>query len=169
MQGASAEGATTFSDNTATVTATGYSTWIVPTSVSLGQPIHASPITGWNLSPVAPDAASTTSDCRGTETISSGVIAGIAVLAVWAAGGTVAAVVSAVCFRRVRERERRRRRCAEPVPPGGLENDEATVGSGLTKQQPARTTDSHLGRHEVRDPPIEMTEEPIQMTELPVG
>lgn len=95
-------GTLTVSSTAAAVTA--YSSWISQTTLSAGQINVAYPIVGYNFPRSSPSGDSSSSgDTCGAASLSTGIIAGLAVLGVWAVGGTIAATVLAIVSYRARK------------------------------------------------------------------
>lgn len=145
----------TDSSSPTTATVTGYTSWMSLVTLTAGQSVKAYPISGWNLASSAASAATDGSTCVDDDpAISTGVIAGLAVLGVWAVGGTAAAVVSGILLRRTR----RRRRALGP-------KYEAAPGFAPPEQSDGCVSRREM--HEMVGPPSEMTEGPGQRMELP--
>lgn len=142
-----------------TATITGYTSWMAQATLTPGQSVNAYPVSGWNL--LAAAAPTTCADNNNNNrssspAISTGGSAGLAVLAVWALGATVAAAV--LGLQRLRLRKTRRRELlgekmeAAVMPPGQRR------GVGVEAREMMQV---------VGPPPSEMTEGRAQRTELP--
>lgn len=147
MHGTSSTGTLTVSSTAAAVTA--YSSWIAQMTISAGQVVVAHPILSYNFPSSKPGDS-------GSAPISTGVIAGLAILSVWAVGGTIAAIVLTVLFRRARKSSRTRDK-----------SPKYAAAPGYTQLPPAVKDQS--------DPPVsvgplfDITEGREQRVELPVG